>query len=178
MPDFSELAVPTGWLVFTALLVAACFTDVRARRIPNRLVLLLFGAGLVFSLVNGPSAGTLLTLLGSTALGLVIWLPFYALRMLGAGDVKLFAAASAWLAPLAVVNAAVSSALIGGVLALFWFFRAHGAAFAMVRLSHAAQQPRILRDALPVASPAARVPYGVAMAAGLLATVLRPHFWL
>jgi prepilin peptidase CpaA len=116
--------------------------------------------------------------LASAALGFSIWFPFYLFRMLGAGDVKLFAAASTWLAPSLVLESALATALVGGALALFWFFRSQGAKLATVRLLHATRQPGILREALPVTSRHQRVPYGVAMTLGLLVTVWRFDAWL
>jgi Flp pilus assembly pilin Flp len=64
----------------------------------------------------------------------------------------------------------VLTALLGGVLGVVWFVRAHGARFAAIRLAHAVQQPSVLRQPLDTASPAARLPYGVAMAIALAIT--------
>jgi prepilin peptidase CpaA len=161
--------------IFVALLLAACVTDIRSRRIPNKLVLVLLLCGFVSSLVFRPTMLTLVWATASLLLGFAIWIPFYLLRMLGAGDVKLFAAASVWLTPVAVAEAALASALIGGALAIVWLVRAHGLRFTVVRLSHAVQQPRILRDPVPTDSRDRRVPYGVAMAAGLIVTALRMY---
>jgi prepilin peptidase CpaA len=75
-------------VAFAALLTAAVVTDVRTRRIPNALVLALLCTGVVSTglLKGSPSV---LPSLGASALGLAIWFPFYAFRMMGAGDVKL-----------------------------------------------------------------------------------------
>lgn len=159
-------------LVFAALLLWGAAADIRTRRIPNTLVLALGVLGLVRGLVVGGVPG-LGVAIGACAAGLAIWLPLYAFRMLGAGDVKLFAAAAAWLPLRSVFGAAVLTALLGGVLGVVWYLRTHGARFTAVRLAHAAQQPRILRDPLPVPATAARLPYGVAMVAALLITVWR-----
>lgn len=167
------------WAVFVGALLYSCITDVRTRRIPNRLVLVLMAVGLVYSgATHLPGPGGLFRAMVSLLLGFVIWFPFYLLRMLGAGDVKLFAAAATWLAPAAVSQAALASALIGGALALFWLVRTQGAWLALTRFAHVAQQPKILSEPLPVSSTHRRVPYGVAMAAGLLLTAWRDHSWL
>jgi prepilin peptidase CpaA len=175
---FSSSTVPAwiafpGVATFLVLLLGACITDIRSRRIPNKLVLVLMACGLAFSLVVSPTLSTPVRWAGSLLLGLAIWLPFYLSRMLGAGDVKLFAAASTWLGSAAVVEAALWSALIGGLLAVVWFVWSHGFGFAVMRLSHASQQLRILREPLPVAMNRRPLPYGVAMSLGLLVTVLR-----
>ena len=50
--------------------------------------------------------------------GLLLFLPLFALRAMGGGDVKLLAAFGAWLGPVLVFWVAVYGAIAGGVLAL------------------------------------------------------------
>lgn len=141
------------------LLAVACATDLRARRISNALVVVVLvaaavrvglaalGAPVVTAdavLAGGPGAAAL-----GALVGLAVMLPLYALGMMGAGDVKLFAAAGAWLGPAGVFAAAVYTALAGGVLAV-----------AAVRLRSWREQ---------------HLPYGLAIAAGVLAVVWLPH---
>ena len=104
-------------------------------------------------------------------------LPFYALRMLGAGDVKLFAAASCWLAPPQVLSAALVAALAGGVLSVIGLVLAHGWGLATLRVAHGIRDPKIL--ATPLAVPRGRktLPYGLAMTTGLLVAAWFPR-WL
>jgi prepilin peptidase CpaA len=52
------------------------------------------------------------------ATGLLLLLPLYLLRSLGAGDVKLLAAFGAWLGPMAAIWAGLYGTIAGGVLAL------------------------------------------------------------
>lgn len=91
--------------------------DIRTRRIPNVLTL---GAPIVALVVHlsldGMSGGT--STLGGWALGLVLFLPLFALGGMGAGDVKLLAAFGAWMGPWNVVQTALGAGVIGGVLAL------------------------------------------------------------
>ncbi len=160
--------------LLTILLLTACVTDVRARRIPNALVLAVVGAALVrASLITwtpasdaGLASGPGDAALGALA-GLALWLPLYVAGAFGAGDVKLFAAAAAWLGPAAVPSATLYAALAGGVLGLAWF-GARGVA------THV---PALAARALPVLRPSAdgmsRVPYGVAIVVGVLAVVWR-----
>ena len=96
---------------FIGALAVASTSDVRSRRIPNRLVVVLALLGLAFSMVTlGPSVGASRALIGF-GIGFGLWIPFYALGMLGAGDVKLFAAACCWLAPSQAFGAAFLSAI-------------------------------------------------------------------
>src|SRR5262245_5110118 len=111
--------MPAGIVEFVVLAVGvvACVTDVRTRKIPN---LLTFGAaacGLIFHLVINGFSGLALALAG-WAIGIVLFLPFFLLRGMGAGDVKLLAALGAWLGPLQVVWLALFASLAGGVMAL------------------------------------------------------------
>jgi prepilin peptidase CpaA len=110
-----------------ATLAAACWTDVRTRRIPNRLVLLGTLAGLALNTLLPPGAGLLSTApgglglsnaLGGCALGLAALLPLYLLRTMGAGDVKLMAMTGAFLGPGATLGAVLMTLLAGGILAL------------------------------------------------------------
>jgi prepilin peptidase CpaA len=100
--------------------------------------------------------------------GLLIWFPLYAIGWVGAGDAKLMAAAATWLTPVSTLRASVFSAALGGLLAVIWMVRVRGLAFSVVRLTHAASNPRLLREPMPMNGRDARIPYGVALAAGLL----------
>ena len=104
-------------VVVGTLLTLACVTDLRARRIPNVLTGTAAIGAVLFHLVTG---GWLLA--GWSVLGLVVgtllFLPMFALRGMGAGDVKLLAAVGAWLGPGRVVTAALATSIVGGLLAL------------------------------------------------------------
>src|SRR5688572_12650652 len=108
-----------GGAVFTMLLVIGCITDLRSRKIPNELVLAILVSGWLFVLVSSPDAWHALGMsLAGTAVGFGIWIGFYLLGVIGAGDVKFFAAAGAWLGPGATWRAAIIAAIAGGILAV------------------------------------------------------------
>jgi prepilin peptidase CpaA len=166
-----------GGLCFTAALLVASVSDIRSRRIPNWLVMALAVLGMLYSAISlSPVHGVTRALLGML-LGFVLWIPFYALRMLGAGDVKLFAAASCWLALSQVIGAALAAALAGGVLSVIGLVLAHGLGLTTFRIAHGLRDPRLL--ATPLAVPAGRktLPYGLAMTVGLLIAAWFPR-WL
>ncbi len=154
--------------LLTALLAAACVTDVRARRIPNALVLALLAAAFV-RVAAAPAAAGLAAGPGSAALGavagLALWVPLYAAGAFGAGDVKLFAACAAWLGPAGVPGATLYAAVAGGALALAWI-GARRLASTVPMLASNLQA--ILQ---PTDAGRSRVPYGVAIAAGVLCDV-------
>jgi prepilin peptidase CpaA len=104
-----------------ALVVIACVPDVRTRRIPN---VLTFGAALAALVFHAWSSGVagLLTSLGGGVVGAALFFPFFALRGMGAGDVKLIAAVGAWLGPVMVFWVAIYTSLAGGVIGLLVAF--------------------------------------------------------
>ncbi len=158
--------VVAGSMVLVGLLAAACVSDLRTRLIPNRIVVATIVAGLVCAMVTkGDITG--LTHAGAGLLtGFVVWFPFYLVRMLGAGDVKLFAASATFLGARGALEGALYTALFGGVLALFYMIFSSGVGVTLIRLGHGVQQPALLRN-----QPRAhgrRMPYALAISAGVL----------
>jgi prepilin peptidase CpaA len=90
-----------GFAAFAPLLALLCWAavvDLRERRIPNWLNLLLILSGVAQSLIPGHWLTPAQSLLGLFAAALVPFLLF-ALGAMGAGDVKLMAGIGAWLGP-------------------------------------------------------------------------------
>ncbi|AOI65477.1 hypothetical protein WS98_25225 [Burkholderia territorii] len=81
--------------------------DIRFRRIPNTLVIAGLAGALASSAISGNPFGITVTqsLIGASV-GLICLSPFFALRVMGAADVKVFAVLGAWC----------------GVQALLWFW--------------------------------------------------------
>jgi prepilin peptidase CpaA len=167
---FASSAAGLIWgALFTALLLAACVTDVRTRRIPNVLVLVILATGFVWSLMTRPFPESLLVSAGGLALGFAIWIVFWLVGVIGAGDVKFFAAVGVWLGPAATWRAALIAALAGGLLAAFALLRSRKLSEALRRLSLAASAGSlaVLRQD-PATGDASRphLPYGLALATG------------
>lgn len=167
--------------LFLLTLLIGMTTDVRARRVPNVLVVIMLAWGLVAAAAQWSPANTLLGAAGGTAVGLALWLPFWFLGLLGAGDVKYFAAASAWIgAPLAW-RAALAAALLGGVMGVVVLLVQRGlrrtAADVVLQYQHASQ---IIATADVGAGDAkARTfPYAVPMGVALGAAAIRPSLLL
>jgi len=167
-----SVAVGMGWLILVGLLILACVSDWRTRRIPNQLVAVLAVCGVILAIVTKSWAAGLTRAGAGGAVGLAIWLPFYALRTLGAGDVKLFAAASTYLGPHAAVEAALYTALYGGVIAFVFMIIQSGWTSTLLRVSHSIQQPALLRN--EPTSRLRRLPYAFAIAAGVLTAAWWP----
>ena len=88
--------IDTSEVMALALAFAACIFDLRTRRIPNALTLGGAVGACVYALAFHGVRGLTMSLAGWAA-GLAIFLPFFLLRGLGAGDVKLMACLGAWL---------------------------------------------------------------------------------
>ena len=106
------------------------------------------------------------------AVGLGLLLPMYAMKALGAGDVKLMAMVGAFLGPRPVVFAVLCSLLAGGVLAL-----AVALCRGTLRQSMANARQLLLQGWLRAAAgevprvgapavPGGNLPYAIAIAAG------------
>lgn len=179
-------------MLLFALLGAAVWHDVRARRIPNAVVfpgalaglalhaLLPAGAGLA-GLFGSPMGGLgLVSALGGLGLGLAVLLPMYALRLMGAGDVKLLAMVGAFVGAGQILAVALVTLAAGGILALA-FAAAQGKLRSL--LGNAWQMMVFtgmsgLTGRPLVAAPSAasgRLPYAVAIAAASVACVLWLH---
>ncbi len=160
-----------GMLV--ALLIAAAWSDYGTGRIPNALV---FG-GAVMALAFGvlaPPAGTstpdaLLLALGGMACGFAALLPFYLLRAMGAGDVKLMAMTGAFLGLPGALWAIAASFLAGGAMSLAYLAargelrRAAANLGALGLLVSSGSAP-----VLDSRTSAGTMPYGIAIAAGTI----------
>jgi len=154
-----------------ALLAVACASDLRTRRIPNVLVGLTAVTGLVTAIVTKGFSAGLIQAGAGLGTGLVIWFPFYALRLLGAGDVKLFAAAATFLGARAAIEASLYTALYGGVLVLAFMVVDSGWSWTFLRVGQAVHQPTLLHEG---AVSKRRMPYAFAIAAGVLSALWWP----
>jgi prepilin peptidase CpaA len=104
---------------------------------------------------------------GGLLAGLACWLPFYLLGWLGAGDVKLYAAAGAWLGPARAAEGALAGALFGAVLSLIWMMKSQGVREAAQTLGMAATTPEMLARSSG-SGKRSTLPYGVAIAFGAI----------
>src|SRR5215469_3761711 len=101
----------------TAVAVVAAITDVRSRRIPNRITYPAMIAGLVLQIAAYGFRGLLQGLEGGLLFGIVFFL-FYIIRAMGAGDLKLAVALGCILGPADSVRVLFATALAGGAMAI------------------------------------------------------------
>jgi len=160
--------------VLLALLAAAAWVDARNSRIPNVLVFSGAALGMAMSTLLPDGQGGLDSVEG-LVVGLLLLLPLYLLRAMCAGDVKLMAMVGAFLGPVDVLGAAMATFMLGGAMAVLLALK-KGVLPAMLRNLRflvigsvvelaAGSVPRA--DALTAS--AARMPYGIAIAAGTAA---------
>ncbi len=123
LPSPAQLDALIALLALVALLLVAALSDLRRRRIGNRLCLTIALLALPYWLVAEPTHPFRLLIQIGLALGvcLVLFLPFVA-NLLGGGDVKLMAALALWLPPEALINALLVVSIAGGVLGLIMLF--------------------------------------------------------
>ena len=158
-----------------AVALTACGTDLWSRRIPNVLTLGAAAGACGYHLAASGWAG-LLSALAGWAVGLLIFLPLFALRGMGGGDVKLVAALGAWLGPGLALWLGLFTALAGGPIAIIvalsrgYLGRALRNVWGLLMFWRVAGiQPH---PALTLDSPGApRLPYAVPIATGLVVTL-------
>lgn len=165
----------TSQIVAVALGIVASVCDLRVRRIPN---LLTFGGAavaIVFSVFAHGASGLWISLGGWFA-GTLLFLPFWLLGGMGAGDVKLLACLGAWLGPGVILWAALYASVAGGAMAVVMALATgyFGEAILNVRslLGHFWTSGLKPLPALTLQrSRGPRLPYALPIAAGVVAAI-------
>lgn len=154
-------------LALSTLLVLALVYDVVSRRIPNRLVLTGIWVGWGLALMPG-GIGWASSLTGGMV-GFLVFGVLYALRMMGAGDVKLATAIGLFMGSQAMPGVCLSMLLAGGLLSLAWALARSSTQSLPSWMLPVWQQLQDFKKHEPTHSPrtaAASVPYAMAMALG------------
>jgi prepilin peptidase CpaA len=159
--------------VLTVFLLAAVWTDLANRKIPNRLVYSGVGLALVCQTALPSGEGLWVSLQG-LGLGLALLLPLYLLRAMGAGDVKLMAMAGAFVGPQLIIGATLVTLVAGGVMAVMAALRqrAFWRLVENLKVMFLGSMARLAAGQLPVpeqpAASVGKLPYALAIAAGTL----------
>ncbi len=154
------------------MLLAAAWYDLRERRIPNRLVLAGLVLGPAFGLLDGGLPGVGESLLGAGA-GLLVLLPFYAFRLVGAGDAKLMAVVGGFTGTSALLPITLFTFIAGGLLGLFVLLTTHTTSVAVANVRHILYAASLRAHGVPIRvgelglKTAARLPYALAIASGV-----------
>lgn len=164
------VVAPYSDILLLLLVAVAAINELASRRIPNLLLLTGLVAALSLHAVSPQPGTALLACFGGAAVGLLVFLPFYLMRGMAAGDVKMMATVGAFTGPAAALQIAVFAWCAGGVMALaFILFQgrlrlALTNVWSMVRQA-ALRLPITRMEAQPSAGS---IPYGVAIAAGTI----------
>lgn len=166
------------WLLDGAVLVAllGAWFDVASRRIPNRLTYTAILLALIVRLGFLGRRGLAEGLLGLAICGGAFFLLFV-IHAMGGGDVKLMAAVGAWVGYHNAGTALIVCALTGGLIALGYVvvLKRYRTTFSNILSLIRFHAYRGLREnpGLNLSSAAAvRMPYGIAIAAGAVGTLI------
>lgn len=163
-------------LIIAASLLAAAWTDLAVRRIPNALSAAVALAGLALRATDGLAAA-MMTSIAACALFVVLFIGF-ARGVLGGGDVKLATAVALGLPPIDIWGFIVVTALAGGVLSLGYLLAHWVAQAPAVPAGRAASTlARVAAAERWRARRRGPLPYGVAIAIGGL-TYFSNHFMM
>lgn len=125
MPHLAAVGISQLWMAVSVLwAVALGYSDFRRRRLPNVLTLGAGAFGLLSLAVTGasPLGASGMSMLAGSGLALILTLPGYFLRQLGAGDVKLLLAVALLGGSAAVLATFVIGALVTVAVAGAWIF--------------------------------------------------------
>jgi prepilin peptidase CpaA len=169
------LTDPRTGVLIVALVVAA-IVDLRSYRIPNWLT----AGGMIFGLLyntvwpTSPDGGLLWSLEGLVT-GLLLMLPLYLFRVMGAGDVKLMAMVGAFVGMSGIFYAMLWTFIVGGIVAIgyAYFQRALKRMMSNVRdvtqtafiTTFSGMRPNLQVD---MQASAGKMPYGVSIAIGTI----------
>lgn len=171
--------MPTAlkFLLLVLVLIAAIY-DLRFRRIPNWLNLSGVVLGLGINTLLFARDGLVGAVLGMTC-SLIVYVPLYLIRGMGAGDVKLMAAVGAIAGPWNWFGIFVATALLGGVVSIVFvalkrrlYQTSFNAAFIVGELCHL-RLPSKSNSQLDVRDPhAVGMPHGTLIAVGSVAFLI------
>ena len=148
-------------LIFPALVITAALRDVVSYTIPNWISAALIAGFPVAALAQGLPLQTVGINLGVGVAALILGMFMFAMRWIGGGDAKLFAAAALWLGWPAVPMYLGVTGIAGGAVAVGLL-----SLRSPLVAGYVVNSPAWLRR---LAEPGENVPYGVAIAVGGLA---------
>lgn len=149
------------WLFWAliALLALAALQDAIMLKISNYICLAVLLLGVAGALIAGPQISLWENGL-VFVLALTVGTFLFGRGVLGGGDVKLFAATILWFELGTSARFLLWTAIAGGVLAV------------VIIVARAMPWPEAMRSRVRVLQPKAGIPYGIAIAAGAIITVL------
>lgn len=155
------------------LVCCAAVNDLATRRIPNRLLLIALACALVIVAAAPAPGARLLSAASGFAAGFAALLPFYLLRGMAAGDVKLMAVVGAFVGLDDVLQIVVLTWCIGGAMALAVVVVRGRTRLVVANLGRmlGGVGSADLDRQVPPQQSAGSIPYGVAIAVGTIVTL-------
>lgn len=169
--------------ILFALLVIAAVSDYLTYKIPNWLTVsgMLFGlaysVAVPFSVQHG-----FLWAFGGLLIGFFTMFPFYGLKVMGAGDVKLMAMVGAYLGVIDTLYAVLFSFIVGGMAALAFAIANKALTRMLVNVKNVGET--FIYSALAGFRPEANIetgksvgkmPYGICISIGSITYVIAKH---
>ncbi len=162
-------------VVLSILLMIACWQDFNKYRIKNNLIVTGTVFGIALNTFLSAETGFLDSITG-LGFGLILLLPLYLLRIMGAGDVKLLAMVGAFVGQHAIFEVFLYTLIAGGLLALI-FSLCQGALRRMINnitltclLALSAPKSEWLKGNSPfsvdASQSAGKLPYAIAITVG------------
>ena len=175
---YKLVAIP---VIAVIVAIIAAVIDVRERRIPNKLTYPAFILGVLMQAVFGGWKGVLSGVLGCVVFG-GLFLLFYIIHGMGAGDVKLAAALGCLAGIPASLNLMAATAAAGGILAVIYMVRAHRVVQTLRNTLSILMFHRHFgfqaHPSVNLENPEAlRMPYGLAFAAGTVFWSMSNLWW-
>lgn len=165
-------------VVLLLLVSIAAVNDLATRRIPNRLLLAALGGLVILDGLSANPGHELLQAFAGLGLGFGIFLPFYLVRGMAAGDVKLMAVVGAFTGPAEAFHIAILTWCVGGVMALLLILKSGRVRTAFGNISRMlidVMHPGMNLTATAQGESAGSMPYGLAIAIGTI-IVLVGHY--
>ena len=151
-------------VILFVLLAIAAISDVSRYRIPNWIPLSIVISLIIILIAMSAEHHVFLASAISGLIGLGVGCILFRLRLMGGGDGKLFAACAAWF------NS-------GALLAVAFFIAVAGVCLSLLYLGVRSLQPAVSTESGKASFRSAlksRVPYGVAIAVGVVAASIFP----
>ena len=160
------------------LVSIAAVNDLATRRIPNHLLLAGLAGALLLHAMSAEPGAALLSAFGGMLVGLAIFLPFYLVRGMAAGDVKLMAVIGFFTGPAGAFQIAVFTWCAGGVMALFLILLRSRLRLALVNIGYLLsgflmRSKKTTDTTLP--HSAGSMPYGMAIAVGTIVVLVTQY---
>ncbi len=164
-------------ILLPVILIAASWIDLKEHRIPNILTFSALIAGVLLQLLLQGWDGLLYSLSG-LAVGFLILIPFYIKGGMGAGDVKLMAAAGAFLGFKGALLAVGLTLFAGSIMGVFLLVLLGGIRAAMLRYYGTLKQLFYTQNISlsyfpppPDEAAAVKFPYATAICVGTIAAM-------